>query len=59
MPKWEYRVEDLNMSSRPRSSTELFNQLGDEGWELCGVRPVITSVGSQWDWLAIFKRPKE
>lgn len=47
--QWEYRSAFGN----PTSSQE-YNKLGTEGWELCGV----VSGQTVHDTIAIFKRPK-
>lgn len=48
MQKWEYRVVDWDAIGGAAGREELFNKLGQEGWELV----VVTD-----DYAYIFKRP--
>lgn len=53
MTKWEYRIE-LNLDS------PTLQQLGDEGWELCGVTKSLPSRRRRLSTIRYyFKRPKE
>lgn len=55
--RWEYFILDLDMNAGGSALTPLFADYGKAGWELVATRPVVTAVGSDWRWLAIFKRP--
>lgn len=57
MKRWEYLIVELEMTVNADDTGRLFSNHGAEGWELVATRPVVTSVGSDWQWLAIFKRP--
>ena len=49
MQKWEYRVVGWDEIENAARREELFNQLGQEGWELV----LVTD-----DYAYVFKRPK-
>ena len=49
MQKWEYRVVDWEQIISGERREELFNKLGQEGWELVCVTD---------DYAYIFKRPE-
>jgi hypothetical protein len=57
MTRWEYFIVECDMSAPSTPLSQLFSNFGSVGWELVATRPVVTSVGSDWQWLAIFKRP--
>ena len=55
MQKWEYLIEHGIDSD---DSLEQLNNLGDEGWELCGELPAVDLlIGARIDY--VFKRPKQ
>ena len=49
VPRWEYQKISWSVTSEG----DTLNQLGDKGWEMCGVVP-----GAAYTTL-IFKRPKQ
>ena len=56
--QWEYEILTFSSSSATVDKiTSELDKAGGDGWELVAVRPVVTSVGSEWNWLAIMKRP--
>lgn len=48
--KWEYKVLILEFTYPPSGPEQEFNRLGEEGWELCGLKLESNR------WTVIFKR---
>lgn len=57
MQRWEYQTLTFDMSAGAEDVTARLSNYGITGWELVATRPVVTSVGGDWKWLAILKRP--
>ena len=38
MEKWEYKTKRKSIFSSPILTNEWLNELGEDGWELCGKR---------------------
>lgn len=55
MTKFEYQILKLGIDE---PAERKLNEAGEFGWELVAIRPVVTTVGSDWKWLAVMKRNK-
>jgi hypothetical protein len=51
--QWEYKVISGNSPAAPD-----FNELGAQGWELCGVTAGGFNQGGYQPYYSVFKRPK-
>ena len=51
--KWEYHLEQMNVSNRPLVAENL-NKLGNDGWELA---TAVQLTGGGWDSVFTMKRP--
>jgi hypothetical protein len=57
--RWEYRVETARVGTYVRDQAPAFNSLGEDGWELCGIRGYTIQEGEQSVQISefYFKRP--
>ncbi len=53
--KWEYRLEQMNVSNRPLAAENL-NKLGNDGWELA---TAVQLSGGGYETVYTLKRPKQ
>lgn len=59
--KWEYKFEKLPSESDPESVVEMFNRLGNDGWEFMDseVRDFPSRYDHNYKCVYYFKRIKE